>query len=408
MAASTLSTVAFIYKRLYAGRPIGDSAAREHATYSMINKKAGFTGTSFYYPVRYGNPQGVSSTFYSVASAQVGGAVQAVGGSKGVQFAATRKAKYGYITLDGESMAAAEDNEGAFMDLVTTETDGVINELVDSLAFDLFRDGTGVRGRRASISTNTITLTSADDARNFKVGMTIVASSTTAAGGLRVGSSVITAVDEQAGTITMTLAANITAFADNDYIFRVGDVGACCEGLAALFPLTAPVAGSDSFRGVDRGVDPPRLAGSRIDDTGTVAEENLGLLAVEISKRNKKATHGILNPIKFYEVVRRTNAKVIYEGGGESATIGFEHINLATPAGTIKLYSDADCPTTRGYVLNMSTLYAKHLKALPHIVQDDGKDSLRLTTEDSIEARVRCWWNLICTDPAANGVCSFA
>jgi len=59
-------------------------------------------------------------------------------------------------------------------------------------------------------------------------------------------------------------------------------------------------------------------------------------------------------------------------------------------------------------VLNMSTFYIKHLKGLPHVVTDDGKDSLRLTNEDSIEARVRCWWNLICTDPAANGVCSFA
>lgn len=407
MAASTLSTVAFIYKKLYAGRPIGDSAVREHPTFALLNKQSGFTGTNFNYPVRYGNPQGVSSTFYN-ATANVAGAVQAAASSKGVQFVATRKAKYGYITLDGEAMAAAEDNEGAFMDLVTTETDGVISEVVDSLAFDLFRDGTGVRGRRSSASTNVITLTTADDARNFKVGMTVVASSTTAAGGLRTGSTTVAAVDEDAGTVTLTSAAAITSFADNDYLFRAGDVGACCEGLAALFPLTAPVAGADSFRGVDRGVDPARLAGSRVDDTGTVAEENMGLVAVRIAQRGKKATHGILNPIKFWEVVRRTNAKVIYDGGGDSATIGFEHIMLATPAGTIKLFADPDCPTNRGYVLNMSTLYAKHLKGLPHIVTDDGKDSLRLTTEDSIEARVRCWWNLICKDPAANGVCSFA
>ncbi len=397
MAASDLTSVAYIYKRKYTDRATGDLAMRDHPLYKMVSKEAGFTGSAFFYPIRYGNPQGVSGTFSSAQSA--------VASSKGVQLQASRKTKYGVITLNGEAMAACAD-KGAFLDLVTQETDGVLEEMGDSLAFDLYRDGSGNRGRRSSLSSNTVTLTIADDARNFKVGMTVVADDTAAGTSLRTGSTTVTAVDEDAGTVTLASAAAITAFADNDYLFRLGDPATCVEGLAAHFPLTAPVLSSDSFRGIDRGADPRRLAGVRIDDTATSIEENIGLVGVKIAQVGKKADVAFVNPIKFWEVVRRLNAKVEYDDGGGTANYGFEHVKIHSPAGTIKMYSDPDCPTSRGYVGKMSTLYIKHLRGLPHIVSDDGNPSLRSSSADDIEARARCWSNLICTEPGTWGVFS--
>lgn len=397
MAASDLSTVAYIYKRLYTDRATGDLAMRDHVLFKMISKEGGFVGVTFHYPIRYGNPQGISGTF---ADAQSGAA-----SSKGVQLSTSRKTKYGVITLNGEAMAAAEGNKGAFLDLVTQETDGVIEEMGDSLAFDLFRDGTGNRGRRASLSSDTVTLTVADDARNFKVGMTVIADDTATGASPRVGSTTVAAVNEDAGTVTLTSAAAITSFADNDYLFRKGDPATCMEGLEKHFPLTAPTGG-DSFRGIDRSVDPRRLAGVRIDDTATSIEENAGLVAVKISQVGKKADCLILNPIRFWEVARRLNAKVEYTDAGGKADYGFEFISIHSPAGTLKAYSDADCPTNRGYVLSLRTLYLKHLKGLPHIVQDDGRPSLRSSSADDIEARARAWVNAVCTEPGANGVFS--
>ena len=322
-----------------------------------------------------------------------------------MQLQASRRPKYATISLDGESMAAAEGNKGAFLDLVTQETDGVIEEFGDTLAFDLFRLGDGQRGRRSSISSNTVTLTVADDARNFKVGMAVIADDTSTGASPRTntGTVKVTAVDEDAGTITLDNAANIASFADNDYLFRLGDPATCMEGFEAHLPLTAPASG-ESFRGVDRSVDTRRLAGVRINDTATSIEENAGLTAVKISQIGKKANYLPLNPIKFWEVVRRLNAKVTYDGGGNKATYGFEGFDLATPAGTVRVVSDPDAPTNRGYVLNLSTWYVKHLKGLPHIVTDDGRPSLRSTTADTIESRVRAWCNLICTMPGSNGV----
>jgi hypothetical protein len=111
MSASTLTTVAFIYKRLYSDKDVANIAMRDHVWWAKIAKEGGFVGESFLYPIRYGNPQGISSTF---ANAQTNAK-----SSKGVQMRAYRKMQYGVITLDGEAIAAAKGNKGAFMDLVT-------------------------------------------------------------------------------------------------------------------------------------------------------------------------------------------------------------------------------------------------------------------------------------------------
>lgn len=395
MAASDLTTVAYIYKRLYSDKAVGDLAMRNHPLFTKLKKEGGFTGSAFFYPIRYGNPQGISGDF---ATAQAGAA-----SSKGKQLQMSRKPKYGVITLDGEAIAAAENDAGAFLELVRQETDGVLEEMGDSLAFDAYRDGSGNRGRRSSIAGNVVTFTVADDARNFKEGLTVIASANANGSAPRTGSTTVASVDEDAGTITLTDQSLITSFADNDYLFRKGDPTTCMEGLSSLFPLTTPSSG-ESFRGIDRSTNPSRLAGVRINDTETAIEENAGLVAVKISQLGKKADSLWLNPVNFWTVVKRLNAKVEYQEGGGSATYAFETFKIATPAGTLTAYSDPDCPTNRGYVLNLKTLYLKHLRGLPHIIMDDGIKSLRQTSADGIEARVRGWVNMVCTEPGANGV----
>lgn len=397
MAASDLTSVAFIYKKLYSDRQVGDLAMRDHPLFRMIAKEGGFVGTNFSYAVRYGNPQGISGAF---ATAQTNAS-----SSKGVQMTATRKAKFGVITMDGEAIAASEGNRGAFMDLVTQETEGKIEEMGDHLAFDLYRDGTCARGRRSSASTNVITLTVADEARNFKVGMTVIADDTATGLSPRSGSTTVAAVNEDAGTVTLTSAAAITSFSDNDYLFAQGEESTGMEGLASNIPLTAPSSG-ESYRGIDRSVDTRRLAGVRVDDTATSIEENAGLVAVKISQVGKRANQLWLNPINFYAVARRLNAKVEYTGGGGEADYGFESIMIHSPAGTLRAYSDPDCPTNRGYVLNSEAIYLKHLRGLPHIVQDDGRPNLRQASANGIEARAAAWVNQILPIPGSHGVFS--
>lgn len=393
-AASTIATVAYIYKTTYS-TGVGEVALRLHPLSSMITKVSGFTGTTFNYPMRYGNPQGVSNDF---PTAQAGAT-----SSVGIQFAATRKKKYGVITLDGEALQAC-DSKGSFLDLVTLETDSVITEMVDRLSFDLYRDGTGNRGQIGVLATNLVTPVNPDDARNFKIGMSVVASPNANGTSPRVGSTTIAAVDTDAGTVLLTSAAGITSLAVNDYLFAAGDVlSGCIEGLEASTPLVAPTTG-DSFRGKDRSVYPSLLAGARVNDTTTTIEENAGLVAVKINQNGGTADSLMLNPVNFYKVARRLNAKVEYEGAGGQADYGFERILIHSPAGTLKAYSDPDCPTIRGRVFKSDSHNVRTLEEFVHIIMDDGRPNLRSTAADSVEARARSMSNYIQTDTRNQGV----
>ena len=101
MASGGLTNTAYIYKRRYSDKQVIDMASRKHPTMAMMAKDGGFTGVTFHYAAQYGDPQGISGTF---ADAQTAAEVL-----KGEQYAASRSTKFGIITLDGESMAAAEN-----------------------------------------------------------------------------------------------------------------------------------------------------------------------------------------------------------------------------------------------------------------------------------------------------------
>lgn len=396
MAASDLTTVAFILKRDYSNKTTPDIAERDHPLFASIRKEDGFVGEAYFYSLKYQNGQGVSGTF---ANAQSNAKAMS-----GKQLQASRKAKYGVYTLKGEAMAATRNDKGSFMRLVTSEVDGVLKEMGDSFAFDLYRDGNGIRGRRSSISGNIVTLTDANDARNFKINMTVGADDTSTGLSPRTGTTYVTAVDLKNGKITLNNAASIASFADNDYLFRDGDPGTCMEGLALCTPLTAPVLSSDSFRGIDRGSYPELLAGARVDDTATSIEENIGLLAVQIGASGQMTRQAYANPVKVFQIARRMNAKVQYRDAGGLVKWGFQYITIETPAGVIEVVSDPDCPVDRFYLVNPESHYLRHLDGLPHIIEDDGRPTLRAAAADDIEGRARGWVNYIQDRPGDFGV----
>jgi hypothetical protein len=369
----------------------------------MMPKEDGFGGDSFLYAIRYGNPQGVSGTF-SRARANAKG-------SKGKQPRALRTPKFGIVTIDGEAALAAEGNKAAFFNLVTMETDRVLEEVGDSYAFDFYRDTTGLRGRVSSITGNVLTLTDPEDARNFKEDMTLIADDTVTGLSPRAGTTFVIAVDEDGGKVEVDDITDITGSIQvNDYLFRDGDPGTCMEGLRVCTPLAAPVRGVDSFRGIDRGVNPNRLGGSRLDDTSLNAEVALGRLAIKISKVGKSHNidQGFLNPTHFFNAAQRLNAKVEFDDGGGTANYGFQYIMIHTSAGSFKVYSDPDCPMNETRVSRSGSQYIKHLKGLPHVIDLDGLPMLRQSDDNGVEGRIEGFCNLIQDDTSAQGVASLA
>ncbi len=394
---SDLTTMAFIYKRKFTDPAVQNIVMRDHPRFARLRKKGGFTGESVTYSILTGNPQGVSGTF---ADAQSGAE-----SSKGEKLILPRRPKFAVVQLDAEAVAASEGNDAAFYELVTRETTGKLQQMGDDFAFDAYRSGNGNRGRRASISGNVITLTVQDDARNFFRGMTLIADDTVTGASPRAGSAKVTGIDIPSGKVTVDSAAGIASFSDNDFLFRKGDPGTCMDGYEVLTPLTAPIAG-DSFRGIDRSVDVARLAGQRVPDDGTPTEEKMGLGAIYCSQVGKVHTprDGYLNPIRFWEVVKRQNAKVQFSNGGGKANYGFQFIDIATPAGVMNLYSDPDCPVGFGYGENPDNQYIHHLKGLPHFAMQGSEKYIIQHNKAGLESRCYSWCNYAQEDPAAHFV----
>lgn len=392
---STISSVSYVFKNMF-DTGVGDEATRLHPSLDHMPKVGGWGGSDFTYSVKIGNAQNITSG--TIAQAQAVGS-----SSRGVKFTMVRKKKTGTISLDIEALLAAkETSDGAFAELVTTEVDGFVNEFYDRLGFDLFRDGYGKRGRRASASTNVLTLDNPDDARNFKLGMLLSAAQNADGTSPRAGSTAIAGVDTDAGTITVASAAAITSFADNDYLFAAPEVGSNIEGYEMLTPLTTPSA--TLVRGVDRTQYTSLLAGVRINDVSTSIEENAGRCAVKIRQNGGRADTLVLNPQRAWEMGRRLGAKVEYQGGGGTAVYGFEKFMISTPAGVLAVLSDPDCQTDRGRVYLNSSHKLKTLKEFVHIGNEDGNYELRMPTDDALESRVRSMSNYYQPTPRDHGV----
>lgn len=397
MAANgTISSLAYLFKHMY-DTGLADEAIRLHPTIEGIPKIGGFGGDQINYGVKINNAQNITSGALSVAQA-VGSA------SKGVQFAMRRVIKRGTITLDVEALLAAKTQpDGAFATLVTNEVDGFVAEFMDRLGFDIFRDSTGNRGQISAINGNTITLTVADDARNFKVGMQLGATQNANGTSPRAGNSTITNLDWDAGTITALSVASIISLSVNDFLFANPEIGSNLEGMELCTPLTAPAPG-DSFRTVDRSQNTSLLAGSRINDTGTMIEENAGKVAVKIRQAGGRSDRLTLNPQRYWEMIRRLGAKIMYSGGGGTAEYGFEKALINSPAGVLEVISDPDCPVSRGRIFLNAAHKMRTLEEFVHIANEDGLYNLRLATDDAIETRVRSMSNYQQTEPRNHGV----
>lgn len=398
-AASSRDTVAFVFKRKYSDAMVADQTTRDHATYSRIRKRKGLGGQDFVYTVITGDPQGVGNTF---ASAQDNDEVL-----KGENFVANDVLKYGYMTFDGPSMVRNQSNDAKIVDMVTRTMDGGLKQLGYEIAFDLFRDGNGARGRRASISGNIVTLTSKRDADNFKRGMKIIASANANGSSPRVGSAKVTKVNRSAKKITLDDASTITSFTDNDYLFRSGTAQNGIEGMALCTPLVEPTSGT-LFRNVERTNDVEGLSGIRLDDPTKFPEEMIGDLAVELKILGKRIDRAVVYPTAFQSMVKRLGAKVTYTSPGGTAKVGFQEMMIIAGGYSIPVSADQDILPTEVRVFEDDAHELVYLDdSIVHLIRDDGKVRQRQTGNDGFEVRARAMLNYLQPDPGSHGVGTF-
>ena len=340
------------------------------------------------------------------------------------RFNITRKSDYQLWRLENEVIEASSRDVGAIMKVLKFKGDGALMNLSRNLSGNLYGNGGGARGEVAAgsiLAWPTITLTNPSDVVHFEVDMNINFASwdgsiPVGAGVVRAGADRIVAVDRNAGTITFAGGAAPAAWADGDYIFQEGDVtaagGTVVTGLAGWIPTAAPVLGVDNFFGLDRGIDPTRLAGSRFNGVGLPIEEALKRISTLIVRNGGRPDTVLLNPIDYERLELSLEGRARFEtmttqvGGKRSATVGFDSMIITTTAGKANVVADVDCPQGTGYMLQMDTWEFHHLKGCPHMLtRGAGEGGGRMVQDaDSVEFRAVYRGNLACTAPGYNGV----
>lgn len=412
MPASTLVTYDALLKRRFTARKIENLAFADRPLLAMMNKDPSFSGSAMSVPLIQVNPQGVAALDLATAQASKTNVLPR-------NFLITVGDYFGGVDIGSKVMLASRDNPGAFLSNKTAEMDGLTEQMADDLHIHLWGNGGGALGQRASAATNVITLVDKLSVYAFEVGMTIAASGdgdgSAGTENLRVGTTTVTSVDPENGTITLASAAAITSFANSDYLFREGDffgATAARQGANIMKGVQAYIVASSAsvpnLFGMVRTSNPIKLGGCRIaaaDLTGRNAEERIKLLGARQTGayKMKMATKGFMNPEDWANLEISLNSRGIRALKDESTRFGFMSLQVTSGGNTLDIVADRACPKGTYMQLRMENWKLWSMLDLIHTVNGDGLTLLRKSATNDYEFRAEAFPQVECNAPGYNG-----
>jgi len=387
MAQLDMTSFADGLKTLYSPEKIENLTYPNHPLLALLPKDENFGGKNKVIDVIYGNPQGRSAAFANAKSNQTAGKIKA--------FTITRNKDYQLVSIDNETIEASKGDANAFMEATTFEIDNGMAQLGMSLANAIYGSGTGKIGKIASINTLTITLSQVEDVVNFQVDQKLNFSTADGGGSVKSTKPLVTAVDRVLGKVTVDDA---TGLAGNDFIFTDGDYDGKLKGLAAWLPASVT---NTPFFGMDRSVDPTRLAGIQFSAPGKPMEEAIIECASLVAREGGTPSHLFVPYSKYNELEKTISAKLLYTDL-KVGEIGFQALKVNGPRGVITVIADQDCPADKGYMLQLNTWKLHSLGKAPTIQNLDGLKMLRNSDSDSVEIRMAYYAQLACRAPGYN------
>lgn len=401
-------------KELYDDQKIANLVYKNNPFLAMVPKMEEFGGKYMPIPLIVNTSQGRSATFSSAQTNQTAATVES--------FALTRASNYSIAQIDNQTMLASKTDKMAFINGATVVIDGAIRALTNSLATQIFRDGSGTIGVVGTGSTlGQIKLSNASDVVNFEVNMTLEAYTanvlcTGVTGSSSVSTVYVVAVNRTTGVVsvsnamggaagaglgswTATIGSTLNVVGD-----RTASAGFALKGLAAWIPTVAPTSG-DNFFSVDRSTDPTRLAGVRFDGSSQSIEEAVIDASLLVAREGGTPDVCIMNFASYAALEKSLGAKAQYISFDGPAKLYYPGILINGAAGQIKVFPDRSCPAKTAYLLQMDTWKLYSLGPAPHIAKyADGLEMLRVYNSDAAELRVVSYANLGCNAPGFNAV----
>ena len=409
MPASTatlnMSSFGAALKVYYTNDKVESVVLDDNPLLALLPKMTKFEGSTLPIPIIIGLPNGRSASF---ATAQLNAA-----SSRVESFVLTRVKNYGVALIDNETMKASGSNKGAWFEARTQEIDGILKQVSRSLAIQLYGTGTGTLGAYTyGPGLFYFTCTNIDDITNYTLNQKIQFAATDGGALLSTGAAVfVVQLDRDLGRVycapglgaaAAAIDTTVAAIGTSGFTYPQGDsLGVALSGLRAWLPDAPPSA--TLFFNVDRTADTTGLGGIRFDGSALSIEEALQKAAYKAKQLGAKPSHVFMNPVTFGELAISLGSKVIYDvAKSTDGKFGFDALVMHTPAGKVKIVADANCPSTRAFMLTIDTWKLCSLGPAPQVLQTDGNYVLRTATADSVEVRTGYYAQLGCSAPGWN------
>lgn len=407
MAAANIAGYSAVIRTLYSRERLHQLLLKSNPFLGRVRKVSEWKGDPRRLNVTIGEGGGASATFADMQAN--------ISQGTHVAFLVSPVKDYSEMRVDRMAMKVAA-TPGATVDLIKSEGDLAMHRIRRSLGRGVWGNPGGALGVMASgTASETITLENPADIYNFAIGMVLESfTGDGTAGGSSDGVGIaITGIDYDAGTITKAAGsdwgATAGSFDDGDHLFRQGDFGIRMTGVQSWLPSTAPVLGSDTFHGLDRGVAPTHLAGHRI--VATVAEDGTIANVLDRSASIVNTFGGVpdeiwMNPRTLQKFAKELGdakqyVQVLARGGDgkEIARVSYTGIKLLTAFGEMDCLADPSCPTDTAFMLQSEDWSLESAGEAPHWVTE-GEGKLRvLESEDSLRSYLAFYGNLICEKP---------
>lgn len=401
--AYSMADLAKVLKRIYNQGPIADTTLSDFPFYGKVKKVNDFAGEYKVYPIKYAHHSGRSMTFSS--------ALLNKGNPKYDRWLIDVNHDYAMASVPREAILRTT-GKGAFLKEFTNSVDDQLAVLRQSLAWQLYRDGTGVRGQLlasgSGYASATITLTTSTDMNAFEVGMVLTRKNSTAEDptvGSGSAGALVTAVDRLNRTLTTTSGSANWGTAinavDGSELVQQGDLNACVKGLNAWL-LTASSA--TSFFGVDRSAD-QRLWGLYRAASGLLIEQQLKYACADAIAAGGNPDSIFMHPEDFtaLEISLLGAGLARYDVSKSSDGLyGFKGLVFPHGRGAAMVMADPMCPKSTAYVLDLATWELCFMgPAGPHLIDTDGQ-LIRDSSADSYDIRCGYWAQLVCKAPGLN------
>lgn len=425
--ATTVSNLINLFKIRYRETGEEDKALfSEPKLYGKVSRVGNLTGQTIAWPIKYDDATGHAKDTTGLAFL-VGDATNSnIGTQKYKQWNLNLEVEYAAHFFDNIAKLKMSNDLGAYKRNVESEMASVLKNFSKSLGHSMYRDGSGVMGTIGAITAfasqvATITLSRRSDAKFFSNGQKYNVIDHTAPAAPRGGDYVtsyleVNAIDRVKGTLLVTRVGTnaVESAAVGNFLspitwYRQGGT-ARIKGLAAICPSVAPIAG-DNFYGVDRSVDPNRLAGWRFDDATSNAsqvalEDQIREMVVYMSTSSASTEMwAYANPVQVEKMLQRANGRMQYEeesrGSGEFK-YGYKRARITTSSGDVLVYGDPFCPEERWYGMGNESIKLGTLGDEPEVgIFAGGANTMTRQAIDGEEFRARILAQVLPDDPSS-------